>query len=70
MLRLQENFYLLGRLVSAVHLNDVEVYKKTGIWADNNIDEQLDSELMKTVRMISIDIDRVADDTTREKLKR
>jgi len=61
---------LLGRLVSAVHLNDVEVYKKTGIWADNNIDEQLDSELMKTVRMISIDIDRVADDTTREKLKR
>ena len=36
----------------------------------NNIDEQLDSELMKTVRMISIDIDRVADDTTREKLKR
>lgn len=70
LLRLQENFYLLGRLVSAVHLNDVEVYKKTGIWADNNIDEQLDSELMKTVRMISIDIDRVADDTTREKLKR
>lgn len=61
---------MLGRLVSAVHLNDVEVYKKTGIWADNNIDEQLDSELMKTVRMISIDIDRVADDTTREKLKR
>ena len=61
---------MLGRIVSAVHLNDVEVYKKTGIWADNNIDEQLDSELMKTVRMISIDIDRVADDTTREKLKR
>ena len=61
---------MLGRLVSAVHLNDVEVYKKTGIWADNNIDEQLDSELMKTVRMISIDIDRVEDDTTREKLKR
>ena len=61
---------MLGRLVSAVHVNDVEVYKKTGIWADNNIDEQLDSELMKTVRMISIDIDRVADDTTREKLKR
>ena len=61
---------MLGRLVSAVHLNDVEVYKKTGIWAYNNIDEQLDSELMKTVRMISIDIDRVADDTTREKLKR
>ena len=61
---------MLGRLVSAVHLNDLEVYKKTGIWADNNIDEQLDSELMKTVRMISIDIDRVADDTTREKLKR
>lgn len=68
-LKIQETFHKALRLACLLHLEDVKNFHKNGVWQTELLDSEVDTELMFSIRDLSICLERVHNDPLREEFK-
>src|SRR5690606_15398929 len=69
-LKLQDTIPRSIRLITLLHFEDLKNYKRTGEWQKTLLNSENDHNLMIAIRHLSIQTERVENETLRKKLKK
>lgn len=68
-LKIQENIHKAFRLVSLLHIQDMQNLKNTGKWQEGPLDSANDLELMYTFRDLVMQLERIQNEKVREEIR-